>query len=72
MGKIPAKVLEDGLRKGIPVVLIAGKVTGTASLRKAGFARVQCITPPGMPLTEALKPATAKENIRKTVGKIFP
>lgn len=71
MGKIPAKVLEYGLRKEIPVVLIAGKVTGTASLLKAGFARVQCITPPGMPLTEALKPATAKENIRKTVAKIL-
>lgn len=67
MGKIPIRVLEYGLRKNIPVMLIAGKVKDAAALLKAGFSQVQCITPTDMMLTEAMKPTVAKENIRKAI-----
>lgn len=70
MGKIPAKVLEYGLHKNIPVVLIAGKVADTTDLLKAGFSQIQCITPQGMLLIDAMKPAVAKENIRKVVSNL--
>lgn len=67
MGKIPIRVLEYGLRKNVPVMLIAGKVKDAAALLKAGFSQVQCITPKDMMLTEAMKPTVAKENIRKAI-----
>lgn len=70
MGKIPAKVLEYGLSKRVPVVLIAGKVADSATLLKAGFTKVQCITPQDMLLAEAMKPIIAKENIRKTIMQL--
>ena len=70
MGKIPVRILEYGLRKNVPVMLIAGKVKDAAALLKAGFSHVQCITPKEMLLTEAMKPTVAKENIRKTIMQL--
>jgi putative glycerate kinase len=70
MGKIPVRVLEYGLRKNIPVMLIAGKVKDAAALLKAGFSKVQCIKPQDMLLTEAMKPTVAKENIRKAIMQL--
>ena len=67
MGKIPVRVLEYGLRKNVPVVLIAGKIKDAAALLKAGFSQVQCITPKDMLLTEAMKPNVAKDNIQKAI-----
>lgn len=69
MGKIPACVLQYGIRKGIPVVLIAGRVTDAAALVGAGFAQVLCITPPDMPLADAMDPVLAKANIRRTLAE---
>ena len=71
MGKIPIRVLEYGLRKNVPVMLIAGKVKDAAALLKAGFSQVQCITPTDMMLTEAMKPTVAKENIRKAIMQLL-
>ena len=71
MGKIPIRVLEYGLRKNVPVMLIAGKVKDVAALLKAGFSQVQCITPTDMMLTEAMKPTVAKENIRKAIMQLL-
>lgn len=65
MGKIPIRVLEYGLRKNVPVMLIAGKVKDAAALLKAGFSQVQCITPKDMMLTEAMKPTVAKRIFEK-------
>ena len=49
-------------------MLIAGRIADERQLLDAGFSRVACINPPGLPLDIAMQPATAKENIRKTVG----
>ena len=65
MGKIPIRVLEYGLRKNVPVMLIAGKVKDAAALLKAGFSQVQCITPTDMMLTEAMKPNVCKREYPK-------
>ena len=51
-------------------MLIAGKVKDAAALLKAGFSHVQCVTPQGMLLTEAMKPTVAKENIRKAIMQL--
>jgi glycerate kinase len=51
----------------IPVILIAGRIADEQLLFDAGFSRVACINPPNLPLEIALQPATAKENINKTM-----
>ena len=60
----------NGLRKNVPVMLIAGKVKDVAALLKAGFSQVQCITPHDMLLTEAMKPNVAKDNIQKAIMQL--
>ena len=70
MGKIPIRVLEYGLHKNVPVMLIAGKIKDAAALLKAGFSQVQCITPKDIMLTEAMKPNVAKDNIQKAIMQL--
>ena len=70
MGKIPVRVLEYGLRKNVPVMLIAGKIKDAAALLKAGFSQVQCITPKDIMLTEAMKPNVATDNIQKAIMQL--
>lgn len=71
MGKIPGKILQMGLSKGIPVIAIAGCVEDKALLLEAGFKGVYATMPDSMTLEEAMKPDIAKQNIRKTVLQIF-
>ena len=67
MGKLPLVILQHAGRMGVPVMLIAGKVDDRQLLLDAGFHRVECINPPTLPTDEAMKPETAKENIRRTL-----
>ena len=68
MGKLPFGILQRSQKHHVPVMLIAGRIADEQQLLDAGFSRVACINPPGLPLDIVLQPATAKENIRKTVG----
>ena len=68
MGKLPYGILQCAKRQGVPVLLIAGRMADRQLLLDAGFSQVRCINPPGLPLDEALKPATAKANIRQTLS----
>ena len=67
MGKLPFGILQRAQKHGIPVMLIAGRLADEQQLLDAGFSRLACINPPGLPLEIAMQPETAKENIRKTV-----
>ena len=67
MGKLPFGILQRAKRQNVPVMLIAGRIADEQLLLDAGFSHVACINPPGLPLEIAMQPATAKENIRKTV-----
>ena len=67
MGKLPFGILQRAQQHHVPVMLIAGRIADEQLLFDAGFSRVACINPPNLPLEIALQPATAKENIRKTV-----
>ena len=67
MGKLPFGILQRAKKHPVPVMLIAGRIADEQLLLDAGFSRVACINPPGLPLEVAMQPATAKENIRKTV-----
>jgi glycerate kinase len=67
MGKLPFGILQRAQQHHVPVMLIAGRIADEQLLLDAGFSRVACINPPGLPLEIALQPATAKENISRTV-----
>ena len=63
MGKLPMGILEQSGR--VPVCLIAGKISDRQALLNAGFARVECINPPDLPLEQALRKDVAQHNIRQ-------
>jgi glycerate kinase len=63
MGKLPGIVLRHARQAGIPCHLIAGCVDDEAALLAAGFATVRSINPPGLPLSEAMKPEVARRNM---------
>ena len=70
MGKLPFGILQRGQKHDVPVMLIAGRIADEQILLDAGFARVACINPPGISLEIAMRPSTAKENIRRIVALI--
>ena len=69
MGKLPMGILEHS--RGIPGALIAGRISDRDALLRAGFARAECINPPGIALAEAMRPEVAQRNIRQTVAGLI-
>lgn len=69
MGKLPVGVLEWS--GDVPVCLVAGRISDREQLLQAGFARVECINPPGIALEEALRKEVAMRNIRDTVVRVL-
>ena len=63
MGKLPMGILEQSGQ--VPVILIAGRISDRDELLNAGFARVECINPPDLPLEEAMRKDIAQQNIRQ-------
>ena len=63
-GKLPYAVAKRASAKGVPVLAVCG-ISDIDQL--PGAFAVRQVTPEGMPLSEARKPAMAKENIRRTV-----
>ena len=68
MGKLPMGILEQSGQ--VPVILIAGRISDRDELLNAGFARVECINPPGISLEEAMRKEVAQQNIRQ-LASIF-
>lgn len=67
MGKLPYGILQRAQKHQVPVMLIAGRIADQQQLLDAGFARVACINPSGLPLDIAMQLTTAKQNIRLTI-----
>ena len=70
MGKLPYHILRAGIKRKIPVIAIAGQVEDKSELLHAGFEAIYQTSPDSMNLKEAMKPETAKENIRKAIKKL--
>ena len=75
-GKTPYGVLMRASGQGIPVLALAGLVdlddSFTATLSEsAGFRAIRQITPEGMPLSEAMLPAVASANLRRTISALL-
>ena len=71
MGKLPMGILQQS--HGIPVALIAGRISDCGRLLRAGFAKVKCINPAGLPQEVAMQKGIACQNIAETVSQLlFP
>lgn len=69
MGKLPVGILlQSG---GIPVCLIAGRISDREELIKAGFSHVECINSDGITLEEAMRKEVAMRNIGDTVSRLL-
>lgn len=66
MGKLPMGILKQS--GGVPVCLIAGKVSDKEQLLQAGFTHVECINPPGITLEEAMRKEVAMQHVKDTVS----
>ena len=66
-GKVPMGVLRRS--KGIPVYLLSGRIRDRDSLLAAGFAAAIQVTPDDVPISEAIKPYIARENLRLAAGR---
>lgn len=71
MGKLPAQVLTNSSSKGVPVWLLSGYVQNREALLKAGFSRVEAVSPVNLPLSEVMKPDIAKLNIEKGIERLI-
>ena len=67
MGKLPMGILQQSGHT--PVYLIAGKISDREELIKAGFARVECINPPGITIEEAMRKEVAQQNISSLLSR---
>ena len=67
MGKLPMGILEQS--GGVPVFLIAGRISDREELLNAGFARVECINPPVISLEDAIRKEVALQNISQVLSK---
>ena len=70
-GKTPFGVMKRAVKQRIPVVAIGGSVMLDEKDDVSSFAGIWPVTPPGMPLSEAMDPVVASENIRRTVVTIM-
>ena len=67
-GKTPYGVLQRASRQNIPVIALAGSVALDDS---SGFTVIRQITPPDMQLSEAMLPAVASANLRRTISALL-
>jgi len=69
MGKLPMGILQQA--HGIPVCLLAGRVSDREQLLQASFAHVVCINPAGTPMQQAMQPDVAARNIADTISHLI-
>lgn len=71
MGKLPVRVMLRAKAHGVPAWLLAGRTDDRDELLRAGFARVESITPDGMTLAEAMRKDVALANLRSAVVELI-
>lgn len=69
MGKLPTGILHHAA--GAPVCLLAGRISQRDELLQAGFAHVECINPPDVPLEVAMRKDVAQRHIRETIIRLL-
>ena len=70
MGKVPMGVLRHAQAHGVPTCLMSGSISNPDAFLRAGFSHAVAVTPPDMPLSEALNPDVARRNLRAAVMRM--
>lgn len=70
LGKVPAGVYREAAAKGVPSIIISGQVEEPQQFLDFGFKAAIASSPAGLPLSEAMKPETAKANLRRAAREI--
>lgn len=71
-GKAPAGVLKAAQRKGVPVIALCGSIAPGTDTAKMGFKQVVAVTPPEMPLRQAMNTDTTLHNVATAIRSIIP
>lgn len=71
MGKLPYQVLCLSQKHRVPVWLLSGKLSDREVLGQAGFARLFQVSPPDLPLEQAVLPNVATHHIRQVICHAF-
>lgn len=69
MGKAVFGILKKATESAISVLAVAGKISNHFDAKKAGFIGAFAASPPEMPLSEALQPQTAMQNIANATAE---
>jgi glycerate kinase len=70
-GKAPAGVLKAAKKKGIPVIALCGCIAPSTDTTKMGFKQVIAVTPPEMPLDQALNTEVTLRNVKAAISGIL-
>jgi glycerate kinase len=71
-GKVPYGVLQHASgNAGIPVALLSGRIEDPSALLEAGFRHLVAVSPPDLPLAEALCPSVAAANLRRAATRLL-
>ena len=70
MGKIPSGILEAASTRQIPVIVLAGSIADADEVDNAGFQGVFPVVPGPVSLEEAMEPAFARENLRRSAAQL--
>lgn len=71
MGKLPMRVLEHALEKGVDTWLVSGAVSDRRDMENAGFKKVVAVTPSGMALSTAMRKDVARMNIMDKITELI-
>lgn len=70
LGKVPAGVFHKAAARGVPSVLISGHVDNPRQFTDFGFKAAVSSSPAGLPLSEAMRPDVAKDNLRRVARDV--
>lgn len=70
-GKAPAGVLKAAKKKGIAVIALCGCIAPSTDTTKMGFKQVIAVTPPEMPLDQALNTEVTLRNVKAAISGIL-
>lgn len=70
MGKAPWVVMEAARKRGVPVIAVCGSVEPGLDAAQLGLEQLIAVTPPNMPLEQAMDTATALGFVKKALVNI--
>lgn len=69
MGKLPSVILQQGLLRHVPVVLMSGRIDDKAELLSKGFSQVVCINE-GLSLDDAMEKDVARHRLAACARRV--